>query len=266
MTEEKKLKSPRGDYRPLAIVLLAAIIFILLNLEVIWLAIESTALMVASVLFMTISIRSRNTSYLFPGLFFLVDGGMGVWEILTGTNFMTPGHPLFVTLMLLGAANIVLFFLRRFKWRRREILEMAAKSVTETKNGFTSRPLHTGTIKTSKENIQKFSNYLYKNLVVIPTLEKNRVVLTLPDQVFRRMTNLIKDPTSGSWVSFHFDGDVHVNISRKDYLKYKDELSFDQLCQSVGDLFISFFKFYNRNEEQQIIRQMNHLKLNPMFW
>jgi len=44
-----------------------------------------------------------------------------------------------------------------------------------------------------------------------------------------------------------------------------DEFSFDQLCDSLGNLFIEFFEYYRRGEAYRIFDKMNALRLNPLI-
>jgi hypothetical protein len=53
-------------------------------------------------------------------------------------------------------------------------------------------------------------------------------------------------------------------MSKKDYLDFKEELSFDQLCDNLGKLFISFMEYYKKGETQRILDRLNELKLGLM--
>jgi len=66
---------------------------------------------------------------------------------------------------------------------------------------------------------------------------------------------------SRSWIAFDFQGYVTVNISRRDYLDYKEELSFDQLCDNLGKLFIKFLEYYRKGEAERIVYKLNELGL-----
>lgn len=50
-----------------------------------------------------------------------------------------------------------------------------------------------------------------------------------------------------------------MNISHRDYLNFKEALSFDQLCASLGNLFIEFIETYLRGEGVRIIDKMDVL-------
>ena len=55
---------------------------------------------------------------------------------------------------------------------------------------------------------------------------------------------LIDDMNNNSdWTLSDFDGNVSASISKKDYLAFTEELAFDQLCDSLGKLFIEFMDY-----------------------
>lgn len=65
-----------------------------------------------------------------------------------------------------------------------------------------------------------------------------------------------------TWILFDYDGNVTVHISKKDYLEYKETLSFDQLCESMGNLFKEFFELFLKGEEIRIIDKLDSLKIS----
>jgi len=60
-------------------------------------------------------------------------------------------------------------------------------------------------------------------------------------------------------VTFDFAGHVSVTIAKKDYQKYTEELTFDQLCSSLGSLFIEFLELYQKNQSREIIDRLNRI-------
>ena len=158
-----------------------------------------------------------------------------------------------------------LIFTRQLKWRGREILELAAAPVEEIQNGFTERPHPTGKAEYTKEELLVFARFLLKNLIAIPYVETNRVVLVpiRGTQGYRHLYTFNHDYTRDTWISFDFDGNVAVNITRDDYFAYKEDLSFNRLCESLGSLFIEFFERFKKGEEVRIIDSLNALKINP---
>ena len=71
-----------------------------------------------------------------------------------------------------------------------------------------------------------------------------------------------KDYTNHTWIAFDFDGNVTVNISQHDYLTYQEDLSFDQLCASMGKVFIEFLDLFSTGKEVRIIDRLNAMPVN----
>ena len=156
---------------------------------------------------------------------------------------------------------VILFFMRKIKWRGREVFELAALNVEDVSDGFTTRPLPAGKIEGSKTQILGFAEFLKRNLVAMPFVEKSKVVLVpvMMGREHRFLYGMYNDYLDKSWVSIDFQGNVSVNISKKDYLNYQENLSFDQLCEGLGQTFIDFFEMFKKGDSVRIIDKLNSL-------
>jgi len=154
-------------------------------------------------------------------------------------------------------------FRKKLKYRGREIMELAAWDVEEGTETYTERPRPAGVVDYSKYDIIDFGNHLKKNLVCMPFQEENRILL-LPIKMGNEFEFLYKpdyDYLSKTWIAFDFDGKVSVHISRKDYLDFKDDLAFDHLCESLGQLMITFADFYMQGNKVRILDRLNSVKV-----
>ena len=59
-----------------------------------------------------------------------------------------------------------------------------------------------------------------------------------------------------SYVSFDADGNIAVQISKADYKQYKEQLTFDQLCAALADLFKRFLEYYRDGKENRILTEL----------
>lgn len=178
-------------------------------------------------------------------------------EFDTLSKFLT-----FTTVFLL-LWLLYLLFTRKTKWKGREVFELAAMPVDETSNGFTERPRPTGRISYSKHDLLAFADFLRKNHIALPFTEEEQIVL-VPVKMSREFSLLYgfrPNYLDKSWIAFTFKGDVTIHISKKDYLEYKDQLSFDRLCESMGDLFKEFLEMFLNNEGVRIIDKLDSLKV-----
>ena len=111
----------------------------------------------------------------------------------------------------------------------------------------------------------RFVDFVTRNLIAFAFREDNRIVfvLTLPGNDIPYLLGIKKDYLEDTWVAIDYDGNISVNITEDDYLLFKQDLDFDQICQSLGNVFIEFLELSKNGQESQIIDRMNALRLNP---
>jgi len=217
-------------------------------------------ILIVGIINVIISFRMGNYAYLAGALHYFI--------IALLCLFVTGGNKA-LGVILLGCFcftlfwNVSLFISKKNKWRRREVLELAAYPVVDTTNGFTARPKPTGSADYSKKHILGFAEFLSKNLIAIQYVEKEKVIMVITKNRLSHLLNLKNEYSDETYVLFDFEGNVTVNINKQDYLQYKEALSFDQLTDSMGDLFKEFLELFKNGESVRIIDRMNALKLNP---
>jgi hypothetical protein len=169
-------------------------------------------------------------------------------------------------LVFFGFVMLYLLLTRKLKWRGREVFELAAEPVEETGNGYTSRPRPVGKVEYSLQQIRSFARFCARHLIALPYYTSKNVTLVpvKMGEEFGRMLGLSGDYRDASWVNFDINGDVSVHIAQKDYLDYREPLAFDQLCTSLGQVFIDFFELYNKGEGVRVIDQMDDLKIGVL--
>jgi hypothetical protein len=159
-----------------------------------------------------------------------------------------------------------IFFTKRLKFRGREVLELAALPVKPEPDGFTERPRPSGKASYTREELLAFAEFLHRTHVAWAYREDQRVVLV----PVRRLGYAylygwdVPDYRDQTWVAFDFDGNVSAQISREDYLDYREELSLDALCESLGRVFIEMLEQFKRGEGGQILDRLNALGLSPV--
>ena len=171
---------------------------------------------------------------------------------------------LFKVLTLPSIATLIYLILtRRAKWRGRDILELAAAPVEDLGDGFTERPYPSGKADYSWGEILGFARFCGKHMISLPYIESERVCL-VPVRMgkeFGHLWNVSRNISKDTWVCFDSEGNVTVNISRDDYYLYRDDLSFDQLCDSLAALYVEFLDMYRRDLTVRIIDRLNSVKI-----
>lgn len=186
---------------------------------------------------------------------------IGSWEQQVDIQIMFP-------IVMITFGILVIFFgvNRRLQFRGREIFELAAESVDETGNGYTHRPRPVGKVEYSLKELRGFARFAAKHMMALPYITSKSITLVplkMGDE-FGRVLGLLGDYRDATWVNFDVDGEVSVHIAQKDYLDYRETLAFDQLCASLGQLFINFLELYSKGEGIRAVDRMDDLKI-PLF-
>jgi len=250
-----------------AIVVLASFLFTLMTLGL------ESALAVVSIQFLAMVplavvawVRTQNVGYLLTSLYLF---SMTLY-FATVPRGLLPAESRRVPAFFLSCAIAFAvpmafqFFAKRYKWRGREVLELAAMPVDETSDGFASRPLPVGRTDASRREVLAFADFCRRNLIAMPYVEKNGAVL-VPVKMGEEYGHLFRwnrDYRSDTWVELDFEGNVSAHISERDYEDYEDRLAFDQLCHSLGRLFIEFLEWFRASKRHRIIDRMNALQLS----
>jgi len=169
----------------------------------------------------------------------------------------------FSVLLFFGVLLAYLVLTRKIKWRGREIFELAAEPIETANNGYTSRPRPVGKVEYSRQELLDFVRFAARHLVALPYITSKNITLVpvkMGDE-FGRVLGLSDDYRDATWVNFDMDGNVSVHISQKDYLDYREPLAFDELCQSLGQVFIDFAELQKKGEGVRFIDRMDDLRI-----
>jgi hypothetical protein len=223
---------------------------------------------VYSLFYLYVFIRTRNLAQLvicIEGIFF------GFMFLVFEPNFGTKSvgtlefQAAYISgVIFFGLIIISLVITRRLKWRGREIFELAGESVDEAGNGYTSRPRPVGKVEYSLQQMHAFSHFCARHLIALTYVTSKNITLVpiKMGEEFGRLLGLSVDYRDATWVNFDVNGEVSVHIAQKDYLDYREPLAFDQLCTSLGQVFIDFIELYNKGEGVRVIDRMDDLKLS----
>jgi len=150
-----------------------------------YLQVFTALLMLVVLVNLLFALRTKNLWYGITAIHYTIIllffwGALHRNQQLTGTMKIAFLFTLF--LVLLTGIN------RKVKWRREEILELAAQPVNECQNGFTGRPHPIGLAEYSRSEIDRFAGFLLKNLMAIPYRENKRLVLAMTGHYIDHIT------------------------------------------------------------------------------
>ena len=149
---------------------------------------------------------------------------------------------------------------KRGKWRGRDLLELAAQSVAETAvEGYTSRPRPVGKVDVTPRELRDFAEFVRRKLIALPRYEPQRVVFVsvLSGREPGYVLGLRKNLDEETWVAIDDAGNVSVHVAKRDYLLYREDLAFDELCVSFGQVFIEFLTLFLQGKSVRITDQLN---------
>ena len=140
----------------------------------------------------------------------------------------------------------------------RSVLELAGQEVATVEDGFSGRPYPAGKLDYSVEEIRTFANILDRFFIASTIIDKERAIIVFTHGLY----NYFSRPKlqNSTYVEFDYSGNMSVHIAKKDYEKYKEELTFDELCKALGELVIKFFELYKEGKEDEILRMLKGVK------
>jgi hypothetical protein len=218
--------------------------------------------------YLYVFVRTGNWVQLFVCIYAIFTGYMLMMlktaylgaSVLRAKDF---GLAYFTSLVFFGGVFIYVVLTRKFKWRGREIFELAAEPVEETGNGYTARPRPVGKVEYSPQQMRFFARFAARHLIALPYYSSKNITLVpvkMGDE-YGRLLGVSGDYRDATWVSFDVDGEVSVHIAQKDYLDYRESPSFDPLCISLGQVFIDFLELYSKGEGVRVIDRLDDLKI-----
>jgi len=176
--------------------------------------------------------------------------------MITNTYFF-PKASYFVTFFALALFVILnwstLYGQERYEINSRRVFKLAAELIVETADGFTDRPFSAGEIKASQDELLGFSRFLEGKYVARVFHEEKTIFLTFS---LNRSLITVVNPKEVSHISINESGIMTVFITASDYRQYRRTYNFNQLCQSIGEVFKRFMEYYQQGLEARIITEL----------
>ncbi|MBN2237297.1 MAG: hypothetical protein JW729_07040 [Bacteroidales bacterium] len=212
-------------------------------------------------------IKTKNAAFLVTFMYLLLLAA--VFYVLDFREFQGGFHQfkpstklIFVLFYFTMLWLLYLLITKKLKWRGSELFELAAEFVDEANDSFTDRPRAVGKHNLTKHELIDFAVYMQKNLFCIFRHEGNRILLfpLKANDEFSVLLKLAINEEKHSWIAFEFTGEVSVHISQRDYLSYKDDLSFNQLSEDMGMLMLRFADQFGKGQQSRIKDRIDSMK------
>ncbi|UCF65780.1 MAG: hypothetical protein JSW33_08095 [bacterium] len=200
--------------------------------------------------------RTRLVTYLIIGLLF----GTGTWHALLAFNRVGPFSLITYLVQLVAVIFFFIFtgpILRhslRLNRNARQIFRLAADGVHDKSEGFTPRPFNVGKLETSPDELEGFGRFLNGKQIIQLFSQKDKTFLAFSMGI-SPLSN--PDLQKVSYVSFSKDQSMAVHVSGYDYHRYREELTFDQICEALANLFMRFLHYYQEGKESRILVELS---------
>lgn len=254
MISQSKLRGPVGRIGPyaVAVFLSAGLIEGIFTFEPLYSAIAFGLFFIIFGIFEFH--RTKLITYLILGLLW----GTGTWHSLVQfvdffLSLKTYIVHVIVSFVALILAWSVFYGNEKLESNARRLFNLAAEHVHEAFNGFTDRPYSASKFEYTRDEILGFARFLGGKKIVKSIIQEKVVILA-----FSMGISPLKEPDLQliSYVSFDNEGNISVHISEYDYKRFKEELTFDHLCASLGDVFKRFLEYYKKGSESRIIVEL----------
>ncbi|HPF02293.1 MAG TPA: hypothetical protein PLE95_03745 [Bacteroidales bacterium] len=201
----------------------------------------------------------RYRNWIYPVLGFLI--GITTAQI----SFMFPHYERLGSLHLTYFVSIILIILfilinwrsfyshEKFELNSRRLFRITSERIYRTDNGYTERPYSGGRIECTRDELLGFARFLHGNFIVRPFYYETYVCLSFS---MNKSLVVIHEGREVSHVLIGYDGSISVKVADKDYRDYRERLSFDQLCASLGEIFIRFFDYYKQGLDSRIMIEL----------
>jgi hypothetical protein len=208
-------------------------------------------------------LRTRSIGYMASTLYLVACCLM----IATKNGFIPGGRDIAPAMSILFMVSVIflafMLLTRQVKWRGRDILEMAAQPVDDIVEGYTDRPHPVGRAEFTRREIMDFESFARRKQIAWTYVEPDRVVfvpIKMGDE-FGYLFTRYRSYEGETWVAFENDGNVNVHISQADYVHFREDLDFDQLCRSLADVFVDFLDLHRKGQDTRIMDRLDAMKI-----
>jgi hypothetical protein len=175
---------------------------------------------------------------------------------ITGSAFFFKGtyFIILIIMVLFVIFNWSAFYgQERYEINSRRLFRLAVERIQKTSDGFTYRPYFVGEIGVSLEELRGFLRFMEGKYITRIFMEENCAFLAFS---LNKSLFSVKNPREVSYISISGDGAMTVFVSEADYRQYRRAYNFDQLCQSLGEVFKRFYQYYHQGLESRIIMEL----------
>jgi len=133
------------------------------------------------------------------------------------------------------------------------LFRLAARELSDIGNGFTDRPYQAGEHTFSRNELIGLASFMERKKICVTDMSGGNIKFIFSmgiSPLNKRQQDKL------SYVAFADNGSMSVFISKHDYKQYRNQYTFNQLCEMMGKTFIRFAELYKNRSESMIITEL----------
>lgn len=253
-----KLRLPLGVVYPIALIL--AYIFALLEILIVGKPLYSV--LFYGVFFIVIGVIQYSFYHMWEYLVLGILAGTSTWHSMSYFYFPDKTPITFIIHIQIIVLFVIIFWSRLSAQERlfnnsRRFFKLASGLISDTSGGFTSRPYSGGGIDIRDSDLNGFVNFIEGKYIAKAYKKENVYYLGFSMGI---SPLVVDNPLEISHVRIDQNRKLSVSISDFDYRQYRESLNFDQLCQSMSEVFLRFIEYYKEGKEARIVSELKSKK------
>jgi hypothetical protein len=137
-----------------------------------------------------------------------------------------------------------------------DFLIKAGYEVKGIADGFTSRPYYMGAFNFTQKEASEFAKALEKFPLTKSYFHEDRIIMIISKGLFWYFPFIKPNLDKCTYFEIVFSGKLSIHIAEKDYKQFESELTFDELCHNLGDLFWRLFKIHKEQGFNKMMREL----------
>ncbi|PLX33187.1 MAG: hypothetical protein C0600_00980 [Ignavibacteria bacterium] len=165
-------------------------------------------------------------------------------------------HLIGMAIFMLFSLPVSLLHRRRSRSWHEHIFHRASLRANLGDDGDTGKPCHVRRDSYTSQELQSFAHFAERSRMAVPEWREDTLILYLPGA-----HTLYRDAPerrhSYSYVRFNSSGEIQAHVSKEDFRRRRDALSFQALCCGVGNIIFDFLQQHREGEQDLVLREID---------
>jgi len=169
------------------------------------------------------------------------------WNILAWLGVLVINAAIYY---ILGTTFVKALTLEKYAIR---LFRLVARELADIGNGFTDRPYQAGKHPFDRNEAIGLGSFMEQKKICVTEMRGGSIKFIFSMGI--SPLNKRKRDTL-SYVAFSDEGTLSVFISKQDYKQYRNQYTFNQVCEMMGKTFFRFAEYYKNRNENMILTEL----------